>query len=379
MLRWHTSVEHIQLVHSTLYTMSDATSNTSTPASDTPTSIIDSKLDKTVSFEDKRVEGDDDNDKGVGEDEDEEEDEDYDPTKKEDVEASDEDDDEDDADLAGGGGKIPDFSKIESSISQVKTRSQRLQAKQQKQAKFIGLFETDSRGLVKDTCSLDIELIFSDLKQNKVDIHEGELETTPDNVGESCLRAKGSDSVGKTNSTGGGVGGGGGGGEQQQQQQQQIRIQINYTFAGKLITESKLVDANSEEAKAYLNSTSSITSSSTNEIPNKRTEVKVMRQDPQTKETYELRIKLKRPSLIDKFIALNGNNKKMKLSTLEKSRLDWASFIDKRKIGDELKRHNRGGYLDKQDFLNRVDYKKDEIYQRAKEEERKRQFQLQGK
>ena len=104
-----------------------------------------------------------------------------------------------------------------------------------------------------------------------------------------------------------------------------------------------------------------------------------MRQDPQTKETYELRIKLKRPSLIDKFIALNGNNKKMKLSTLEKSRLDWASFIDKRKIGDELKRHNRGGYLDKQDFLNRVDYKKDEIYQRAKEEERKRQFQLQGK
>ena len=44
---------------------------------------------------------------------------------------------------------------------------------------------------------------------------------------------------------------------------------------------------------------------------------------------------------------------KMKLSTLEKSRLDWASF-DKRNINEELKIHNKAGYLDKQDFINRM-------------------------
>ncbi|CCG25372.1 Swc5 protein [Candida orthopsilosis Co 90-125] len=334
--------------------MRSTASSTSTPIgeSNTPTGNGDTKLTKEVTLNDKDIDDDDDADE-------EEEDEDYDPTKKEDAEAT---DDDDDADLGDDDGKIPDFSKIESSVSQVKTRSQRLHAKQQKQAKYIGNFETDSRGLVKETCSLDINSIFNDLKENKVDIHEElELETSQLNDSEAQKQQKEAEAV-TANPTDG----------------QQIRIQINYTFAGKLITESKLVDANSEEAKAYLNSTSSITSAS-NDIPNKRTEVKVIRQDPQTKENVELRIKLKRPSLIDKFIELNGNNKKMKLSTLEKSRLDWASFIDKRKIGDELKRHNRGGYLDKQEFLSRVDSKKDEIYQKAKEEERKRQFQLQGK
>lgn len=344
-------------------TMSQNTSVTTKPLgeSSTPIQTQDAYAEKEVPTSAKKKElnnGDDEDE----DDDEEEDDEDYDPTKKdEDAEISDDDDVQQEDE------KVPDFSKIESTISQVKTRSQRLQQKQEKQAKFIGKFETDSRGLVKETCSLDIDLIFDDLKENRVDDYRGELET--DEGGQLQKDSKGSAEVAAVSAT--------------DEESQKIRIQINYTFAGKLITESKLVDINSAEAKAYLNSTSSITSasSSSNESQGKRTEVKVIRQDPQTKQDVELRIKLKRPSLIDKFIALNGNNKKMKLSTLEKSRLDWASFIDKRKIGDELKRHNRngGGYLDKQEFLGRVDYKKDEIYQRAKEEERKRQFQLQGK
>lgn len=343
--------------------MSQDTSVTTKPLGDSSTSIQaqDTATERDVATSTKKKElnnGEDDDD------DEEEDDEDYDPTKKEeDAEISDEDDVQQEDE------KVPDFSKIESTISQVKTRSQRLQQKQEKQAKFIGKFETDSCGLVKETCNLDIDLIFDDLKENRVDDYRGELETDGERE-QPQKDSKGSAEVAAVSAT--------------DEESLKIRIQINYTFAGKLITESKLVDINSAEAKAYLNSTSSITSSSSssNESQAKhRTEVKVIRQDPQTKQDVELRIKLKRPSLIDKFIALNGNNKKMKLSTLEKSRLDWASFIDKRKIGDELKRHNRngGGYLDKQEFLGRVDYKKDEIYQRAKEEERKRQFQLQGK
>ena len=61
---------------------------------------------------------------------------------------------------------------------------------------------------------------------------------------------------------------------------------------------------------------------------------------------------------------------KMKLSTLEKSRLDWASFVDKRNINEELKIHNKAGYLDKQDFINRMNSKRDDLYLQAKEKEK---------
>ncbi|KAI5961070.1 SWC5 [Candida margitis] len=351
-------------------------STATTPASEgstTPSADQDARSDKRVTLNNK-IENDKDEGEDEDEDEDEEDDEDYDPTKKEEegAEPSGSDGDDDDANLGDeNDGKVPDFSKIESSVSQVKTRSQRLHDKQQKQAKFIGNFATDSRGLVKETCSLDIDSIFNDLKQNKGDILREE-ESAPSKQNQQKAGSQTSPESAESAATIATA-------TEDPPEGQQIRIQINYTFAGKLITESKLVDANSEEAKAYLNSTSSITSASSDDIPNKRTQVKIVRTNPITKEPTELRIKLKRPSLIDKFIALNGNNKKMKLSTLEKSRLDWASFIDKRKIGDDLKRHNRGGYLDKQEFLGRVDLKKDEIYRKAKDEDRKRQFQLQGK
>ncbi|XP_028392279.1 craniofacial development protein 1-like isoform X2 [Dendronephthya gigantea] len=53
--------------------------------------------------------------------------------------------------------------------------------------------------------------------------------------------------------------------------------------------------------------------------------------------------------------------KKPKLSTLEKSKLDWTSFKKDEGIEDELKTSNRDGFLEKQAFLNRVDQKQFEI------------------
>ncbi|EGW30567.1 uncharacterized protein SPAPADRAFT_63403, partial [Spathaspora passalidarum NRRL Y-27907] len=237
---------------------------------------------------------------------DEELDEDYDPTKA----ASDDEEDSEDDEVVPG--------RPASSL-------------------HIGRFITDESGLVKNSTSLDIDSIFDDMKR-------GEAKETGHSETEEREREREQEQELHKNKT----------------DAKQIKIQTSYTYAGKLITETKLVDADSEEAKAYLNSTSSVLSSDDGK---NRSEVPVVRKDVMTGEMVQLRIKLKRPSLIDRF---NGRNKKS-LSTLEKSRLDWASFVDKRKIGDELKRYNKAGYLDKQAFLGRVDVKRDEKYVEAKE------------
>ncbi|KAK6457778.1 bucentaur or craniofacial development-domain-containing protein [Scheffersomyces xylosifermentans] len=318
---------------------------------------VDSEADST----NDNIDTPKDNDEDENDDYDEEEDEDYDPeakpisTNQGDEQEEDEDDDDD------GDEKIPDFSAIESSTSQVRTRNQKLQEKHVEQSKFIGRFEVDSSGLVKDpSYNLDVDEIFKEMKTSNTKDWQKAVEESSK---ESKQPEQGQDGVSTVSSEPLGP--------------KKIKIETSYAFAGKLITETKLVDEDSAEAKAYLNSTSVLTAQDKNE-KGVRSFVPVIRKLPKSDQEVELRIKLKRPSLIDKFLSTHGN-KKMKLSTLEKSRLDWASFVDKRKIGDELKIHNKAGYLDKQDFLGRLQDKRDTEYQKAKEEERQRQWLKQQK
>lgn len=70
----------------------------------------------------------------------------------------------------------------------------------------------------------------------------------------------------------------------------------------------------------------------------------------------------KRPSALE----AAAGKKAPKLNTLEKSRLDWAGFVDQEGIGDDLKRHNKGGYLQEQDFLHRVSAKRDADWKGAR-------------
>lgn len=60
---------------------------------------------------------------------------------------------------------------------------------------------------------------------------------------------------------------------------------------------------------------------------------------------------------------LNNLNKTSKLSTLEKSKLDWLTFKKEEGIEEEIESHNKGkaGYLDRQDFLERADIRQYEI------------------
>ncbi|XP_046736257.1 craniofacial development protein 1 isoform X2 [Diprion similis] len=55
--------------------------------------------------------------------------------------------------------------------------------------------------------------------------------------------------------------------------------------------------------------------------------------------------------------------KKAKISTLEKSKLDWDSYKREENIEEEISTHNKGkdGYLERQDFLQRADLRQFEI------------------
>ncbi|XP_032892178.1 craniofacial development protein 1 isoform X2 [Amblyraja radiata] len=55
--------------------------------------------------------------------------------------------------------------------------------------------------------------------------------------------------------------------------------------------------------------------------------------------------------------------KKQKMSTLEKSKIDWEAFKEKEGIGDELAIYNRGkeGYIERKAFLDRVDHRQFEL------------------
>ncbi|KAF3185154.1 swr complex subunit [Orbilia oligospora] len=120
-----------------------------------------------------------------------------------------------------------------------------------------------------------------------------------------------------------------------------IAIKRTYEFAGETITEEKQVAANSFEARAYLSSLQAgapQTSGPNPPKPLRRPMRKISKFDPA-------------------FVGAGGAKKASKLNTLEKSRLDWAGFVDKEGIGDELdKRRREGGdsYLERQDFLGRV-------------------------
>lgn len=60
-------------------------------------------------------------------------------------------------------------------------------------------------------------------------------------------------------------------------------------------------------------------------------------------------------SALNSLKSLTGN-KAPKLSTLEKSRMDWKNFVRKENIEDDLKAHNKGkqGYLERRAFIDRT-------------------------
>lgn len=133
--------------------------------------------------------------------------------------------------------------------------------------------------------------------------------------------------------------------------QEQITIERTYKFAGETIHEKKTVPKFSAEGQEYIKNLkfkgNAATVNSTSE-PNEDTASRL-----------NLRRPLKREPILEKIIS---GSIKPKLTTLEKSKLDWVNYVDKEGITDELALHNRDGYLAKQDFLDRVESHKDKKY-----------------
>ncbi|XP_076750003.1 yeti [Xylocopa sonorina] len=71
----------------------------------------------------------------------------------------------------------------------------------------------------------------------------------------------------------------------------------------------------------------------------------------------------KRGSLGGISSVLGQLGKKAKISTLEKSKLDWDNYKKQENLEEEISTHNKGkdGYLERQDFLQRADLRQFEI------------------
>ncbi|KAJ3524256.1 hypothetical protein NM208_g12129 [Fusarium decemcellulare] len=128
-----------------------------------------------------------------------------------------------------------------------------------------------------------------------------------------------------------------------------IRIKRTYNFAGRVHTEEKLVPRDSAEAKLYLASQGQDAST---DGPEKRATRKAFRSafepltDPQ-------------PQRADLNLGMAARMKAgreaqaKKLNVVEKSRMDWAGYVDKEGIKDELELagKSKDSYMAREDFL----------------------------
>ncbi|XP_018582134.1 craniofacial development protein 1 [Scleropages formosus] len=130
-----------------------------------------------------------------------------------------------------------------------------------------------------------------------------------------------------------------------------ITITKVFDFAGEEVQVTKEVDADSREARSFLK-----TEEEEEEEPQQNILSKPSVPFPASGPS------VKRPSGIGSVLGRIGG-KKQKMSTLEKSRLDWDAFKEEEGIGEELATHNRGkdGYLERKSFLERVDYRQFEL------------------
>lgn len=129
-----------------------------------------------------------------------------------------------------------------------------------------------------------------------------------------------------------------------------VSVTRTYDFAGEAVVVTKTVDADSTEAKNV-----------------KEEEVKKTESKPAFRDLSSLGFK-RRGGLSS---VLGQISKKPKISTLEKSKLDWESFKDQEGIHDELQNFNKDGFLEKQAFLQRTDERQFEIERDIRQGKRK--------
>ncbi|KAM0562250.1 hypothetical protein ACHAPJ_002696 [Fusarium lateritium] len=143
-----------------------------------------------------------------------------------------------------------------------------------------------------------------------------------------------------------------------------IRIKRTYNFAGRVHTEEKLVPRDSAEAKLYLGSQGQDPSTSS---PEKRVTRKAFRS------TFEPQMEVL-PQRSDLNLGMAARIKAgkeaqaKKLNVVEKSRMDWAGYVDKEGIKDELELagKSKDSYMAREDFLAKSEALREEDSRRAR-------------
>lgn len=164
-----------------------------------------------------------------------------------------------------------------------------------------------------------------------------------------------------------------------------IKIKRTYKFAGKVHTEERVVARDSAEARLYL--------ASHPEAAEADAAADAQEEEEQDKEKKRMPRKAFR-SIFEPVLSLGDQQspqrtdlnlaiavrlrareeaeaaaaKAKKLNTVEKSRMDWAGFVDKEGIKDELALAGRakGSFADRQDFLARSEAKREEEARRVR-------------
>lgn len=155
-----------------------------------------------------------------------------------------------------------------------------------------------------------------------------------------------------------------------------VTIKRTYNFAGKIHTEEKTVPRDSAEARLYFESHPDATN--LNDTPAasqrpKRPPRKLKKSmfepamEPLPPRT-DLHFGLTARRMASVKAEMEAGENAKKLNTVEKSKMDWAGFVDKEGIRDELVTAGKAkeGYLGRQDFLARVDEKREEESRRGR-------------
>lgn len=140
--------------------------------------------------------------------------------------------------------------------------------------------------------------------------------------------------------------------------QEKVKITKIFEFAGEEVKVEKEVSVDSAEARLSLSAAENSTKSS---------------ECASVASRERGRGAIKRAGLGGISSVLGQIGKKAKISTLEKSKLDWDNFKKQENIEEELNTHNRGkdGYLERQDFLQRADLRQFEIEKQLRNSSRR--------
>lgn len=141
-----------------------------------------------------------------------------------------------------------------------------------------------------------------------------------------------------------------------------VRIKRKYNFAGKVHTEEKLVPRDSAEAKLYLESLAPTSTSPTRPAPRRafRSAFEPALEPHQRRGDLNLGVaaRLKAREAVGP----------ERLNTVEKSRMDWAGFVDREGIKHELEAAGRSkeSYVEREGFLARSEARREEDARRAR-------------